>query len=894
MLLSGSTKTYAQLFGPVVQQSGTFNPLVVTSISLPDGSAYGLKYNAYGDLAQVSLPAGGVYQYDYSDTCTLTEGCLLSYSSDDPATGGTDQYAVFRRVSARRVYPNGVTLEGQTCYSYGTVPSTTTVNYYGSQVCTGTPISSESHVFVGGVTLPPPVFYESGAVGKEYSTRWSSATGADAKTVGTAWLVDSTEQNATSCQTLVTLGGSTPASSATFSLYDTYWNVTDTYEYDFGSATAIAPVGCPTSVPAGWSRHSKTSYMADGVFDVVGTDPGTGLPSGPYSNHMRGLANEQDVFGPGDALVAKTTFSYDDTTPSSYGSAPSGYTAPSHTKRGNRTTVTRYKGTTAQPSTTYAYDQVGNVVGITDPRGSTTSISFLDSCSSTPGGSLYAFPTAVTNALAQTVHLQWDCYIGKQTEYTDANGVRTDYSYMKSSTTPEPFGRLVGAKRAVGTVVEAHIAFDYPDLKTATSKADRSTLDDKSIVSTVLYDGLGRKIGTREAAGTCNGAQKTINVDQTYDAKGRPYRVSLPYDSCTGTAHYTTTTYDAASRVYQVSSDDGSTTTTAYNGSIVTTTDPAGVTRQQTTNGLGQLTTVVEDPGTSPHLNYQTTYTYDLLDDLTSVTQGSQTARTFQYNALKQLVYATNLESGTICYGSWSTGSNPVCSEQYDADGNLSSRADARNVTTTYTYDALNRLQSKTYSDGTTPAVQLVYDSSGACPAGATAYNTGKLTSVTTAAITDSSQRTVPGTSQTMAYDAQGRACASSETVGSGSPLPFQYSYNLAGGLTSETYPSGRVVQTTFDVLNRPIGVNSATTTYVNSVNTAYAPQGALSQLQFGPSATPIATQSFTFDAATELLTGITVVKWRRPSVGAGVFLLSGWRLHEEQWESANADHRSG
>jgi RHS repeat-associated protein len=87
-------------------------------------------------------------------------------------------------------------------------------------------------------------------------------------------------------------------------------------------------------------------------------------------------------------------------------------------------------------------------------------------------------------------------------------------------------------------------------------------------------------------------------------------------------------------------------------------------------------------------------------------------------------------------------------------------------------------------------------------------------------------------------------------------PYPFSYQYNLAGGLTQQTYPSGRVVVTAYDGLNRPVNVSAGTTTYVS--NTTYASSGALASI-----VSPVATQAFTFDQGGALLrqqvTGITV-----------------------------------
>jgi YD repeat-containing protein len=63
-------------------------------------------------------------------------------------------------------------------------------------------------------------------------------------------------------------------------------------------------------------------------------------------------------------------------------------------------------------SATYAYDNLGNVLIITDPNGNPLTISYTNNCSGTPGGNLYAFPTTVTNALKQCAEIAWDSNIG--------------------------------------------------------------------------------------------------------------------------------------------------------------------------------------------------------------------------------------------------------------------------------------------------------------------------------------------------------------------------------------------------------------------------------------------------------------------------------------------------
>ncbi|HEY3102502.1 MAG TPA: RHS repeat domain-containing protein [Pyrinomonadaceae bacterium] len=72
-------------------------------------------------------------------------------------------------------------------------------------------------------------------------------------------------------------------------------------------------------------------------------------------------------------------------------------------------------------------------------------------------------------------------------------------------------------------------------------------------------------------------------------------------------------------------------------GNTVTATDQASKSRKSVSDALGRLTGVYEDPS---GLNYQTSYSYDVLNDLTQVSQGSQT-RTFIYDSLKRLTSAT-------------------------------------------------------------------------------------------------------------------------------------------------------------------------------------------------------------------------------------------------------------
>jgi RHS repeat-associated protein len=143
---------------------------------------------------------------------------------------------------------------------------------------------------------------------------------------------------------------------------------------------------------------------------------------------------------------------------------------------------------------------------------------------------------------------------------------------------------------------------------------------------------------------------------------------------------------------------------------------------------------------------------------------------------LKRLTSATNPESGTISYA-------------YDNNGNLTSKVDARSITSTFVYDSLNRVTSRSYSDGT-PTVTYTYDAAGVT------NSKGRVTSTSSSV----------SVSNVTAYDVLGRVTAGNQ-VTDGQTYSMSYSYNRAGAQTSFTYPSGRVISVEYDPASRMAGV---------------------------------------------------------------------------------------
>jgi YD repeat-containing protein len=149
-----------------------------------------------------------------------------------------------------------------------------------------------------------------------------------------------------------------------------------------------------------------------------------------------------------------------------------------------------------------------------------------------------------------------------------------------------------------------------------------------------------------------------------------------------------------------------------------------------------------------------------------------------------------------------------------------------------YVYDPLYRVIAKQYSDSATPEVTYIYDQGGP-------NSIGRLTATVDANST---------TSYT-SFDALGRVLASSQ-VTQGQAYNFAYTYNLAGSLTSETLPSGRVIVSTYDGANRSNTVTGTVsgkqTSYLGATN--YAPHGAVTQYSYGNSPGNITPLVASFD----------------------------------------------
>jgi YD repeat-containing protein len=409
-----------------------------------------------------------------------------------------------------------------------------------------------------------------------------------------------------------------------------------------------------------------------------------------------------------------------------------------------------------------------------------------------------------------------------------------------------------------GRPVEVRVAANLPDLMTVTrTEYDdaerrvivRSDLDaayDGKLLTVRHFDQLGRVRLTRQLEDSdLSATDETVGIKvqtrYSYSGSNSYKLVSNPYRAATSAAAgaeatmgWTRSKADKGGRTAEVRSYSGSglpapwgtnaattgAATTAYDANSTTITDQAGKVRREVTDALERLIRV-DEPNTNNSLGsvtapaLPTNYTYDALGKLTGVSQGVQT-RTFTYSSLSRLVSALNPEAND------QQSTAVAVKYEYDNNGNLTKKTDARGSEINYEYDGLNRPTRRWYTGSiATPEITYTYDDAGL-------YSKGRLTSVSSS---------VSATNYT-GYDALGRVTASSQVTGGVTYSMPEYRYDRAGHLLSQKYPSGRVVTNSYDKAGRLLQVNGqtpgTTTSKLYASQISYGAQGGATEMKLG------------------------------------------------------------
>lgn len=401
--------------------------------------------------------------------------------------------------------------------------------------------------------------------------------------------------------------------------------------------------------------------------------------------------------------------------------------------------------------TTYTYDASGNLTKIVDPLGKITTFVY-DSSQRVTSLTRVTNPATLTGPTTTYVYsaATAPCSgLGGKTVSTDPNGHQTTYCWDGTS-------RVTQVTDALGH----HHQATYNGNSDVTSESDalgHATSDS--------YDPSNNLTSVQLPTGA--------HMDYVYDRTGpHPYLPAAAIDPQGNRVDYT---YDTPGNLIQKKELNGwDTVSFSYNanGTLKDATDGRRTGNSRCPNTAATYCYGYDANGnrtseTPPAPMGVTTYTYDSLSRIASVTDGKNQTTSFTYNAFDQLTQVQFAGGSTVTY-------------QYDADGNRTQRVDSSG-TSTYTYDALNRLTQE------------------ALPSGTSTYGYDPADNIVS--FTDS------GGTVTYGYDAANQL--TSVTEPGGAQTTFAYDDN--GNRTETFYPNGVELATTYDSSQRLLSILSRT-----------------------------------------------------------------------------------
>ena len=450
----------------------------------------------------------------------------------------------------------------------------------------------------------------------------------------------------------------------------------------------------------------------------------------------------------------------------------------------------------------------------------------------------------------------YDNGFGTVTSHTDFSGNLTTYMY-------DPFARLIGIVKPGDSVAKPTVVNEYVLNFDAGAGARlnwvetrrREQADGGTVDWRLFYDGLGRKIMTREE----DEESGRVIVTDTVRFNGRrlPWRQYLPYSE-TGTLDYkapaaprsafTEHRYDALGRLTRLIQPDSSFSTIEYHpfSRIVRDEEQtragsphAGAARRlvldglQDDKGLGRLREVHEivkltDDGrkSGASANWRTRYNHDLLDNLVLVEDAQGNRKRSAYDGLSRKVFDDDPNRGSMTYA-------------YDDASNLRETVDAKQQRITYEYDGANRLVAENYHDedapfsaNRNPDVRYVYD----VPASAKELPDGRRTAPRNTRGRLVSVFDLSGETH-RSYDARGRTEWWAKGIRhpqTGELVPYAslQSYDSLDRVTAFVYPDNDRITYSYNPRGLLEAVGSRGRFALSNLD--YAPSGQLAHVHYG------------------------------------------------------------
>jgi RHS repeat-associated protein len=761
----------------------------------PDWNSYEFDYRdnsnsdhyGYGELKYLRTPTGSEYKYDY----------LYTNNNDRSDPSNVDLWHFYHNAIVDKSIIHDYITDLHWTFSYPNATTTTVANPDGGHVVSQYYDRTASWNWNSGLVYSIENRSNTGASLSLRTRTWAQNVISDLSSYSSK----ATPKNPFIQQETLTVYGSSPRTAVTNFTYDVNGNMLSKAEYDWnetGGALLRNTV----------SEYFLTNFSSNGYLNAYWKPHSPAIWNTNPSWTRRLNAVQRMTVSSGSGPAAATEFTYDN----AYTNGNVLSEAKWDSVKASSLPALGGLSSSNSRVLSHSYDSHGNLTDSYEPASANDPTRQTHITYDSLGNVYQTYRGYLSNAQRTTEYSWYNNGAALHTKTDSDNNFTTTYQY-------DNIGRQIladeGGQRKTTT--------SYDDIyRTVTVANSNRTYDNMMLPTITSYDQLGRAILKQEADGV------KVGTSYSYQPGGPRVITSTPYrNTSEASLQWKCTQSDTLGRVTAVGMFKGSTpptdcvsitssttgiTWTAYDADWTTVTDPAGKMRRLRKDGLGRVVEVVEDPS---GLNSSTTYTYDPLGNLLTVTQGSQEQRSFSYSSLGRLMSAHNPESGTTTY------------TYYDS-GDLATHTDSRGNTkkSMMTYDVLHRILTKSYNDNpTTPNVTYTYYLAGTDPA----PNIGQLKSVSTSVA-----------STTYTYNQLGMVLGSTQTITgySGGSLTFSYEWYPSGALYRIQYPSGRWIYNDVDDAGRTNKVYSSVKPYADLTTSAvpnpFAADGRIAQMKLG------------------------------------------------------------
>lgn len=776
-----------------------FNPVVLAEVILPNGTSYKFGYNVYGEIDKVTYPTNAYEKYEYASS--LNSAAELEF----------EPYIQAERIlSSRKLSINGTgnditTWKYISDIDYGSgggvikiiAPDNTRTEIYKFAAPPPGHSSPESGIYWSfgyadsrrGATVKKDFYSNSTSEGtggvllRRNTTEYDQTTYSFPVACGNTYRTVNSYRNLRPIKStnVVLEGSATLAQTQTYEYDENYEMTTGvdqtiikTYHYVVPTDLNNIPLGNLAS-----STHTtfeNSPYLDENFEDI-----------GYRARNILGIKKNTEVWDNNDVVVSRSEIIYDepDYSPEFGRALPTSSRIWDSTK-GVVTNNNAYLTTHAK------FDAFGNRTQAIDAKGITTHTEY--------DTNYHVFPIKVLSAIPEPTllsspdNLSHGSQSASETKATFdfTTGLTLTTTDINNQTTTLEYDAYLRLKKVTPPTGAGLVEIIYNDAPGNIWVKNKTQIDQANWAENITYlDGIGRSYKIEKTHSKGN-----IFTDTEFDAMGRVKQTTNPYRSGES-KRWTTLSYDKLGRILQTTTPDGGILENTFGisatinliGTTKIVTDQAGRKRKSITDSLGRVFCVIEDPD---GLNLHTNYIFDTTNNLRETIQGEQ-HRYFMYDSLGRLLRTKQPEQEANSALTLSTA-DPVTNNNqwsvgywYDDNGNITKTTDARNVSVIGTYDQLNRLIYRNYSD-TTPDVSFFYDGKGL--AQIPQYSNGKMTKYSSSV----------SETRYVSFDNLGRLLMSQQLTTTdqrvGTQLPYisSYTYNLAGALMTETYPSGRVV----------------------------------------------------------------------------------------------------